>query len=159
MLGKVEVLGTTDVPDFRVKMAGHDVRLRAKFHATVNGTNGNLQVEPVDVWFGNTAVESRGSIENGGGHEGKTTLVGITGKGEIEDLLRLFVHQAPPAMKGAIRFRSKASLPPERRPFFSQLALEGDFTSRAASFSNLNTQGKVNVLSARPEGKQEKKRA
>jgi len=118
VLGKVEVLGTTDVPDFRVKMAGHDVRLRAKFHATVNGTNGNLQVEPVDVWFGNTAVESRGSIENGGGHEGKTTLVGITGKGEIEDLLRLFVHQAPPAMKGAIRFRSKASLPPERRPFF-----------------------------------------
>src|SRR6185437_488585 len=46
-LDSIEVKGTTETPDFALKIGGHPMALHTEFEATVDGTNGNTVLHPV----------------------------------------------------------------------------------------------------------------
>ncbi len=48
-LDNIVVNGETDTPDFRIRISGHPVPLHTKFHAIVDGTNGDTVLDPVDA--------------------------------------------------------------------------------------------------------------
>src|SRR5262249_1109309 len=52
VLGRVEVSGDADVPNFTLKSAGNPVPLSTKFDAIVDGTNGDTELRPVRALLG-----------------------------------------------------------------------------------------------------------
>ena len=50
-LARIGVHGETDTPLFEVKAGGHPVPLHTRYHAIVDGTNGNTILERIDASF------------------------------------------------------------------------------------------------------------
>jgi len=48
-LNNIVVDGTTETPDFSLDTANHPMPLHTKFHAVVDGTNGDTYLQPVDA--------------------------------------------------------------------------------------------------------------
>src|SRR5207237_9629586 len=54
-LDRIDVHGETNTPEFRVvKTGGRPVPLHTKYHAVVDGTNGNTILNEIDASFRNT---------------------------------------------------------------------------------------------------------
>lgn len=153
VLEHVEVSGTTDTPDFEVTRSGHPVHLTSQFHAIVNGTNGDTQLEPVHAHFDRTTIDSEGGLTGRPGQKGKTVSqeLSVT-NGRIQDLLRLFLKSNRPPMTGVISLRARALIPPEQRKFIEKLVLQGDFGIGGGRFTSPKTQGNVEKLSERARG-------
>jgi hypothetical protein len=155
-LGRIEVTGTTDVPDFRLTIAGNPIRVTTQFHAVVDGTDGNTYLQPVKGQFGKTSVTAQGSVEGKQGVRGKTVSLDVDVQaGRLEDLLLLAVKGTEPPISGQIRFRTKLVIPPGQMEVAEKIILDGAFTADSAHFSQLNVQEKVNELSHRGKGNPE----
>ena len=61
-LDNIIVDGTTDTPDFKLDSGASAVHLTTKFHAIVDGTNGNTYLQPVDAHFLNSSVTAKGRL-------------------------------------------------------------------------------------------------
>ena len=61
-LETIHVQGETDTPDFMVKVSGHEVPLRTKYHAIVDGTNGDTTLDRIDATFLNTSFVATGGV-------------------------------------------------------------------------------------------------
>lgn len=61
-LGRIEVVGQTDTPDFRLAVSGHPVSLHTDFHAIVDGTDGDTYLEPVRARFFHTSFTANGKV-------------------------------------------------------------------------------------------------
>jgi hypothetical protein len=157
-LQAINVDGATDTPDFQLDVGVHPVPLTTKFHAVVNGTNGDLRLDPVEASFGKTTVIARGDIQGpSGAKDRKTTALDMTcSSGRVQDLLQLFVHDNQPPMSGAITFRTHVVLPPEIDHFLRKVKLDGEFGIEAAKFTNYETQQEVDILSADARGQADK---
>jgi hypothetical protein len=152
-LGRIEVAGHTDVPNFMVTMAGNPVHLVTDYKAIVDGTSGDTYLLPVTAKFGRSTVVANGSIEGKRGVIGKTvSLDAVVNDGRLEDMLRLGLHATTPPLSGAISFHSKIVVPPGNIDVVQKLKLDGAFAVGSAQFSQLNFQKKVNELSHRGEG-------
>lgn len=153
VLGHIEVRGRTETPDFEVKQIGHRVHLNTEFRATVNGTNGDTFLQPVSVSIDRTEIQSQASVRKTSGEKGKLTTLEASGRGRIQDLLRLFVSENPPAMTGEISLKAFATLPSGPRPFLRKLRVQGDFTIGEVRFSKPATEQNLDQFSARAQGK------
>jgi hypothetical protein len=152
-LGHIEVAGTTDVPDFRLAIAGNPVDLTTQFQAVVDGTDGNTYLKPVNGKFGHTSLTAQGSVEGKKGVQGKTvSLDVVVEEGRLEDMLSLAM-KGKPMMRGAVRFHTKLVIPPGDVDVVEKVMLDGELTMDKAVFSKLDVQEKVNELSHRGEGK------
>lgn len=153
VLEKIHVDGTTDTPDFRVTRAGHSVDLSTIFHATVDGTDGDTYLEPVEAHFGQTDLLAQGSVEGTKGVKGKTITLDVSvGRARIEDLL-LFAMKESPSMTGPIHFKTKFILAPGPQEIPDRLRLNGSFELGSVHFSSSFVQQKVDNMSKRSEGK------
>jgi hypothetical protein len=151
-LARIDVHGETETPDFVVKTGGHPVLLRAKYHAIVDGTNGNTTLERIDASFLNTAIVAKGGVIGVPGKEGRTTNLNVTiDKGRLEDVLKLAVKANNP-MTGALRLNTAFVLPPGDQDVVKKLRLNGRFSIAQGAFSNLDVQNKINELSHRGRG-------
>lgn len=150
--------GTTDTPDFQVDLGVHPVPLHTKFHAVVNGTNGDLALDAVEAVLGKTTIFTRATIQGPSTDKAHKTLVldMVSSKGRVEDLLRLFVHDNQSPMVGAISFRAHVLLAAGEQQFLQKLRLQGSFGIGAAEYTNPNTQRDVNLASARARGQADK---
>ena len=72
VLENIIVDGTTDTPDFKLDSGASAVHLTTKFHAIVDGTNGNTYLQPVDAHFLNSSVTAKGEVASQPGDKGKT---------------------------------------------------------------------------------------
>ena len=152
VLEKIQVEGTTDTPDFRVTRAGHSVDLSTTFHATVDGTDGDTFLQPVEAHFGQTDLLAQGSVEGTKGRKGKAITLDVSvSRARIEDLL-LFAVRESPAMTGPIRFKTKFILAPGPQEIPDRLNLNGSFELGSAHFSSGAVQQKVDNLSKRSQG-------
>ena len=152
VLERIEVDGSTDVPEFAIRVSGNPVHLRTQFHATVDGTDGDTLLQPVLAQFGNSKVTARGGVEGQKGVPGKTVTLDVVAEGRVEDMLRLGAKGKPPAMNGAIRFRTKLVIPPGDVDIAQKLRLNGTFNISSARFTNLDIQHKINSLSHKGKG-------
>ena len=113
-LGKIEVNGETDTPDFAVSIAGHPVDLKTTFNATVDGENGDTFLHPVKARFGQTTVVCQGAVAGEPDAKGKTvSLNSVVQNGELADVLRLAVKSDLAPMTGRISFHSKSGFHPD----------------------------------------------
>jgi hypothetical protein len=107
-LEHISTEGTTDMPNFAVRSSSHQTRLRTQFQAEVNGTNGDTSLRNVAAHFGQTTVQSEGSVTGSPGQESKSTLLNISTKaGRIEDILDIFIQSDRPPMAGIVDFMAK----------------------------------------------------
>src|SRR5260370_34319385 len=54
--------GETDVADFTLTSFGNALPLHARFHARVDGTDGDTWLEPVDATLGSSHFTTRGKV-------------------------------------------------------------------------------------------------
>ena len=156
VLERIDIHGDTDTPLFEVLTGGHPVPLHAKYHAIVDGTNGNTILERIDASFLKTSIVAKGGVVGTPGKDGRTVTLNVTiDKGRLEDVLKLAVKAANP-MTGALRLATTFVLPPGDVDVIKKLRLNGRFAIFDGRFRSLDVQGKINELSQR--GQQADKR-
>lgn len=147
-LREIDVHGTADVPQFKVKTSRHPVQLAVAYHATVDGTNGDTILNEVTAHFDHTVGHFKGTVAKGNSPKGKIASIDLwTGDGRIEDILRLFTSAETAAMTGTFSFRGHTDLPPGPEPFLRKLKLTGDFGVAAGTFANPKTETGLTRLS------------
>ncbi|HSF18595.1 MAG TPA: AsmA-like C-terminal region-containing protein [Vicinamibacteria bacterium] len=148
VLGRIEVTGFTETPDFRLKSAGNPVPLRTAFQAIVDGTKGDTFLVPVEATLEKSRFRTEGGVSERPGTEGKTVCVDAEGTGgRIEDFLRLAMKSEKPFMTGDVRFRSLVMIPPGEVDVAQKLILDGEFVIDSALFPEREVQEKVDMLS------------
>jgi len=153
VLERIDIHGETQTPQFTVAVGGHPVPLHTKYHAIVDGTNGDTILERIDGSFLNTSLVAKGGVIDSPGKKGRTVSLDVTmDKARIEDVLKLAVKAQNP-MTGALKLTTKLVLPPGEQDVVEKLQLDGRFAIAGGSFTNLNVQGKINELSHRGSGK------
>jgi hypothetical protein len=156
MLERIEVDGSTDVPDFRVTRSNHPVDLKTQFHAIVNGMDGDVALPSVQAQFGGTSTVSQGEVAQNADSDGKSVSLSATElQGRIQDWLSLLSKAQRPALTGAMNFRAQILVPPGKGDFFERINLRGDFGIGAANFIRTATQEKVDNLSQLAEGQKQ----
>ena len=155
VLERIDVNGTTDVPDFQVRTSNHKVHLQTEFKAVVDGTSGDVLLDPVVAKFGNTSMICRGAVAKKQGLHGKSIILDVRmDEGRIEDVVKLAVPGEPPLV-GKIQFTSKMDLPPGDIDVIQKLRLNGSFGVGSAEFTTPTVQEKIETLSLRSRGHQE----
>ena len=154
-LNNIVVDGETDTPNFSVDSGNHPMPLHTKFHAIVDGTNGDTYLQPVDAQLLHSHIVAIGQVVRApqGGHN--ITLDVSVGPARIEDLLQLAVKTEPPIMNGAVTLKTELVLPPGNAAVTSKIQLKGTFAITNATFSNEKVQARVDQLSLRGQGKPE----
>ena len=153
VLGRIDVEGQTDTPDFSLDISGHRVALHTDFRATVDGTDGDTYLEPVKASFLRTSFTARGKVvrlKDAPGHD--IELHVVLDRAYIEDLLRLGVKTEPPIMSGPVTMSTGLSILPGEGDIASRLKLAGNFHVREGHFSSEKVQGRLDSLSLRSLG-------
>jgi hypothetical protein len=153
-LGRIEVAGQTDTPDFRLAVSGHRVPLHTDFHAIVDGTDGDTYLDPVRATVLHSSFSARGKIvrmDHPHGHDIELDVV--LGRADIQDLLTLGVKTDPPVMTGAVAMHTKLSLLPGDADVANRINLAGNFHIPQGHFTNEKVQTRIDSLSQRSQGK------
>ncbi|MGA2746729.1 MAG: AsmA-like C-terminal region-containing protein [Candidatus Sulfotelmatobacter sp.] len=152
-LGRIEVSGTTDTPDFRLDISEHPVALHTDFHAIVDGTDGDTYLDPVKARFLHSSFTANGKVirmRNPPGHDIELNVV--MDRARIEDLLQLAVKTVPPVISGPVEMKTKMSLMPGPEDVANRLKLDGNFRISAGVFSSQKIQDRIDSLSLRSRG-------
>jgi|HubBroStandDraft_6_1064221.scaffolds.fasta_scaffold00673_9 hypothetical protein len=153
VLGHIESHGSIDIPDFMVTRSQHAIHLRADYHAFIDGTNGDVELERVNASFLKTHVVAKAHIAGRSGRHGKTAAVDLAvHNGRIQDVLRMFVREPKPPFNGITSFRAHVIIPPEKRPFVQKVLVNGDFGVEDGQFTTVSTQKEIDALSNKSRG-------
>jgi hypothetical protein len=151
-LNNIVVDGTTETPDFSLDTANHTMPLHTKFHAIVDGTNGDTYLQPVDARLGESDFTCNGAVIN---VKGKGHIIDLdvnVPNGRIQDFLQLAVKTTPVVMTGGLTMKTKLHIPPGNESVSKKLGLKGGFTLRQIHFTNPEVEDKVDMLSLRAQG-------
>jgi hypothetical protein len=152
ILERINVQGSTSIPDFQLTLARQAVPLETKYSATVDGTTGDTYLHDVEARLGRSVIHAKGAVESKRGVKGRTITLDVTAKGaRFEDLLRLSI-KGPPSMRGALDLQTAFVLPPGERDVPQRLALRGTFAIRGGRFTSDTVQDKLDELSRRGRG-------
>lgn len=144
--------GEAYVPDFRLKMSGNRVPLRAKFDVLVDGTNGNTVLKPVRATLGTTHFTTSGGIIKHEGEKRRSISLDVSmPKGHIRDLLRL-ATKGEPFMEGFVALKTRIDVPPLSGKVREKLVLDGQFEVSNGKFLKSNIQDQIDTLSRRGMG-------
>ena len=153
VLERIEVKGETDTPDFSIDLAAQPVPLETRFHAIVDGTNGDTALERVEARVIDTLIVARGAVIRTEDVKGRRISLDVAiDDGRIEDVLKLAVKATKPVMSGRMQLKARLMLPAGDRDVIDRLDLSGTFRLNEARFSNVNVQEKINALSQRGKG-------
>lgn len=149
--------GKTETPDFRIpKLKAAALPLITTFKAIVDGTNGDVHLDPVDARLASSRFIARGAVTGTKGVKGKRVTLDITSDdARMEDILRLTVRTDPPAMSGKVVLTTSFDLPQGEPDVIDRLRLKGSLKISEAQFSSDSVQGKVDELSRRAQGRPE----
>ena len=161
-LRDITVDGQTDTPDFSLPRFGNTMDLQTRFHAIVDGTNGDTWLDPVNATLGHTHITARGQVVRvfAPASAGAPHTVGHdinlkiqVDHGRIEDFLHLATHAATPLLTGDVDLKSTLHIPPGPAPVHERMALKGQFTLDQAQFSSTKVEDRIQELSLRGQGK------
>lgn len=177
-LRDIQVDGETDTPDFRLTHFGNPMPLHTKFHAKVDGTDGDTWLDPVDATLGESHFTARGQVvrlknENAdalqnqmatsggsavekdspfhGGHD--IDLAVNVDRGRIEDFLRLASHDGKALLTGSVTVKTTLQITPGPERVEERLKLNGAFKLDDALFSSSSIQDRIRELSLRGQGR------
>jgi hypothetical protein len=153
-LGRIEVEGHTDTPDFRIATSGHPVPLHTEFHALVDGTDGDTYLDPVKATVLHSSFTAKGKVvrmTTPPGHDIELDV--LLGRATVQDLLTLGVKTDPPIMTGTVAMHTKLSLRSGKADVANRLNLVGNFHIPAGRFTGDKIQNRIDSLSLRSQGK------
>jgi hypothetical protein len=152
LLERIDIHGETETPEFKVS-TGLPVPLHTRYHAIVDGTNGNTLLDEVNASFLNTAIVAKGGVIGKPHQHGRTVTLDVTiSRGRLEDILRLAIKTPKPPMIGGLNLTTAFVLPPGDEEVVRKLRLDGRFTIAGTRFTNSTVQEKINELSHRSSG-------
>jgi hypothetical protein len=141
---RIGAKGMAAIPDFRVGSA-HTVRLDAEYQVTVDGTNGDVEIDTALVKTGDSLITASGSIAG----SPRKVAVTITTKGaEMADLLKL-VQEAEPQVEGRLSFKAAVDFTAGPERFLERLHLKGDVELDEMRLVATQKQETVDAFSAR----------
>jgi hypothetical protein len=153
-LNNLTVDGWANVPDFRLKNVQQAVPLKTKFHAIVDGTNGNTLLQPVEATLGATRFTCKGGVVRNKDEIGKTVALDVDmPRGNLDDILLLAMKGDKPFLRGGVAMKVKFTLPPGKGPIPKRLDISGTFVLDRARFSDAAIQDKIDDYSRRTQGK------
>jgi len=153
ILKRIEVEGTTNVPAFALDNVDQTVPVTTQFQAVVDGTNGNVWLQPVHARLGESPLEASGSILEVEGADGRPVSLDVVMTGaRVEDVLRLVVKGPRPALIGTLDVKSTLLFPPGKVDAIEKLELGGSFKIASARFTSRGMQTKMNELSQKARG-------
>jgi hypothetical protein len=162
VLRNITVDGQTQTPDFRLTHFGTAVPLHTRFHALVDGTNGDTWLQPVDAVLGRSHFTAegqvvrtppeieRGQIVSPGGHD--IALKVNVDRGKMEDFLRLTSKSGTPLLTGNLTLKASLDIPPGKEPVHKRIKLDGNFSLDDVEFTSAKMQDYVEQLSLRGQG-------
>jgi hypothetical protein len=161
-LRDLTVDGQTDTPDFRLTHFGNPVNLTTRFHAKVDGTNGDTWLDPVDATLGHSHFTAQGQVvrvppgssagvQQAGGHDIALTV--SVDKARIEDFLRLTSRSGAVLMSGDLTVKALLHIPPGPAQVHERLKLNGRFALDKVRFASDKIQGRIAQLSLRGQGR------
>ncbi len=153
VLHNIVVDGTTDTPDFKLDHGGEAVHLTTKFHAIVDGTNGNTYLQPVNAHFLNSDIVTHGEVTSKPGEKGKTITLDVDiQKARVEDVLAL-AARGPSMLIGRLTLKANLDLPPGKDSVLQKMLLNGKFNISDARFTSDMVKNVITQLSRRGQGK------
>jgi hypothetical protein len=160
-LDHVDVNGETDTPDFAIRISGHTFPLHAKYHAIVDGTNGDTILERIDARFLSSSLVAKGKvIDSPSDRHGRTVSLDVAmDRARLEDVMRMAVKAERPPMIGTLKLHTTFLLPPGESDVVDRLRLNGAFFMTNARFTSLDVQAKINQLSHKGRGKPDDEQA
>ena len=155
-LSRIESHGSLDVSGFRIDGSNHTVPLATTFEATVNGTNGDVELKPAVARFRRTRIEVRGRIAGREGEKGKTSSLDFSvPEGRVDDLLYLFTKDQP-GMSGNVTVTGAFLWPPGPLKFLEKIRMDVVFGMNGSRFTSPNTQGSIDRISESAQGEKKK---
>jgi hypothetical protein len=152
-LDRITVDGTTTTPNFSLDVPGRPVPLNTKFHAIVDGVNGDTYLQPVDAWLLGSHIVAKGDVVRYPNVPGHDIRLDVTlGPAHIQDVLELAGPHKTPLMTGDMQMHTSFHLPPDHVAVMDRLQLAGAFALKNAHFTSEQFQSKVDELSLRGEG-------
>lgn len=172
MLRALVADGDATVPDFRLTHFGNPLALHTRFHARIDGTNGDTWLDSVDAMLGHSHFTTTGQIvrvridpatgmipvnenllppsSHAGGHL-IDLKVNVDG-GRIEDFLTLASRSQTPILTGAITTSAVLHIAPGHDPVHQRMRLDGTFKLDQARFTSEKIEGRIRELSLRGQG-------
>ncbi|MFZ0745909.1 MAG: hypothetical protein WAM85_15980 [Terracidiphilus sp.] len=161
-LRNINVDGETETPDFQLPDFGNAMALHTQFHATVDGTDGDTWLDPVNATLGHSHFVVQGQIvrvlaadADGPPHSighGIALEVNVD-QGHIEDFVRLASHESTPMLTGSINVKASLHIPPGTEPVHQRMTLNGSFLLDQAQFTDPKIQDRIMDLSVRGQGR------
>jgi hypothetical protein len=159
-LRDLTVDGETNVPDFQLDRFGTPVPLFTRFHALVDGTNGDTQLQPVDALLDHSHFQVRGQVVRATAEENgvlvpRGHLIQLTmdiDRGHAEDFMRLVAHSGVPFLTGDMSMKGKLEIPPGPDSVQDRIKLSGAFSLADVRFTSASVQDRVSELSLRGQG-------
>jgi hypothetical protein len=161
-LRDLTVDGVTDTPDFSLTHFGNTMPLHTRFHAKVDGTNGDTWLEPVDAVLGHSHFTAQGQVVRVVVSDPATGQLASKGhdialninvdKARIEDFLHLTSNKDTPLLTGNLIMKAALHIPPGTVPVHKRMGLNGAFNLTSVKFSSDKIQGRITQLSLRGQG-------
>jgi hypothetical protein len=153
VLERIVVKGQTDTPAFQLDTGGRPVPLKTRFHAVVDGTNGDTLLEDVQARLADTLIQARGAVARAKDVKGRHVSLDVTiDEGKIEDVLRLAADTDRPPLTGRVSVQSKVLIPAGDEKVIDRLQLDGRFALAQARFTSYNVRKRITELSRRARG-------
>ena len=118
-------MSPTETPNFSLDTANHAMPLHTKFHAIVDGTNGDTYLQPVQARLGDSDFTSSGSVINVKGKGHIIDLDVTVPNGRIQDFLQLAVKTTPVVMTGRLTTKTKLHIRPGDESVSKKIGLRG----------------------------------
>ncbi len=152
-LDRIVADGVAETPEFGLSYSKNTVKLVTKYHAIIDGTNGNTELRPVEATIGSTKLVCDGSVERFPGENGKTVGLRVTAKdGDLRDILLLAMKDDQAPLRGKITMDIDLKVPPGAGQYADRLLVSGKFKLHDGQFTNKDTQEKLNEMSSRALG-------
>lgn len=148
-LDAVAVYASVSAPAFAVS-DGQPTAVNGHLRCTVNGLNGDVFYQSLEARSGATLVTASGSTA---GSPKVTRLQLHVVQGRAEDLLRPFLHRAPP-VTGVVALHATAYIAPTSQgTFLQRLQVAGAFDIPAQKVTDRDTEKELSAFSQRAQGK------
>jgi hypothetical protein len=156
LLAELEVEGQTDTPNFSLDKVGKPVPLHTEFSATVDGTNGDTYLHPVNATLVRSLIIAQGRVVREPQKQGHLISIDVTvPNGRIQDFLSLAINSNTPFLTGPVKIKAKLILPPGSEHVIEKMILDGQFGVEDANWSSAALREKLESLSRHAQGKPE----
>lgn len=160
-LSNIVVDGQTSTPEFELDAFGTKMPLYTRFHALVDGTTGDTQLDSVDALLDHSHFSVRGEVirnivqESGGlldakGHNIEISMNVVHGR--AEDFMRLVAKSGTPFFTGIMNMQGKLCIPYGEEPVQDRMKLNGTFSLSDVHFTSDRVQTRITELSLRGQG-------